>query len=188
MLNTIEIHPIPPFLPRKAKFLMLGSFPPKKEKWSMDFFYPNFQNDMWRILGLIFFCDKNYFLKTTKSFDKNKIIRFLTREGIAVADVAKKVIREKNNASDDSLIVVEPIDIESMLSQLPFCTTVIATGQKATDVLAQLFAIDKQPKIGEYSTFYYQGRFMKLFRMPSSSRAYPKSIEYKANKYKIVFS
>ena len=70
---TIESHPLQPFLPKNAKILMLGSFPPKKEKWSMDFFYPNWINDMWRIWGLIFYNDKRHFeIKGEKRFDKNK--------------------------------------------------------------------------------------------------------------------
>ena len=42
-MNT-EKHPLEPFLPENAKILMLGSFPPKRERWSMDFFYPNWIN------------------------------------------------------------------------------------------------------------------------------------------------
>ena len=40
----IEKHPLEPFLPAKAKLLMLGSFPPQKKRWSMDFYYPNLNN------------------------------------------------------------------------------------------------------------------------------------------------
>ena len=47
-LLNIEEHPLEPFLPANAKLLMLGSFPPQKKRWSMEFFYPNLQNDMWR--------------------------------------------------------------------------------------------------------------------------------------------
>ena len=66
---------------------MLGSFPPPKAKWKMDFYYPNFQNDMWRILGLAFFNEKDYFLSENKSsFDKEKIMEFLSLKGIAVCD------------------------------------------------------------------------------------------------------
>ena len=50
----VEVHPLQPFLPEKARLLMLGSFPPQRKRWSMDFFYPNIQNDMWRIFGLVF--------------------------------------------------------------------------------------------------------------------------------------
>ena len=57
----IERHPLLPFLPSNAQILMLGSFPPHKERWCMDFFYPNPQNDMWRIIGLAFFGDKTFF-------------------------------------------------------------------------------------------------------------------------------
>ena len=53
-ISQIETHPLAPFLPVNAKLLMLGSFPPPKERWKMDFYYPNYQNDMWRIFGLIF--------------------------------------------------------------------------------------------------------------------------------------
>ena len=42
----IENHPLEPFLPANARLLMLGSFPPQKKRWSMDFYYPNLNNDM----------------------------------------------------------------------------------------------------------------------------------------------
>ena len=51
----IERHPLEPFLPANARLLMLGSFPPQKKRWSMEFYYPNWNNDMWRIVGLLFF-------------------------------------------------------------------------------------------------------------------------------------
>ena len=54
-LPPVEWHPFEPFLPKNAKVLMLGSFPPQAKRWSMKFYYPSFINDMWRILGLIFF-------------------------------------------------------------------------------------------------------------------------------------
>ena len=46
-----ERHPLEPFLPENARLLMLGSFPPKRIRWSMEFFYPNLQHDMLRIVG-----------------------------------------------------------------------------------------------------------------------------------------
>ena len=58
---TTELHPLGFFLPENTRLLMLGSFPPPKARWSMDFYYPNIQNDMWRILGLIFYGNKDAF-------------------------------------------------------------------------------------------------------------------------------
>ena len=56
MPNTIplEVHPFEPFVPTDARVLMLGTFPPKPQRWSMPFYYPNKINDMWRVMGLVF--------------------------------------------------------------------------------------------------------------------------------------
>lgn len=48
-MNT-ETHPWPPFIPPHAKILIMGTFPPAPNRWSMDFYYPNCQNDFWRIM------------------------------------------------------------------------------------------------------------------------------------------
>ena len=50
----VEIHPFEPWLPGNAKLLMLGTFPPSEKRWGMPWYYPNFQNDMWRIFGIIY--------------------------------------------------------------------------------------------------------------------------------------
>ena len=47
-MPVTERHPLEPFLPQNARILMLGSFPPPKARWSMEFFYPNWINDMWQ--------------------------------------------------------------------------------------------------------------------------------------------
>ena len=81
----MERHPLRPFLPEGARILMLGSFPPPKKRWSMDFFYPNMQNDMWRIFGLIFFADREHFVDTLhKRFDQARLESFLCEKGIAL--------------------------------------------------------------------------------------------------------
>ena len=58
-----ETHPFEPWLPAHARLLMLGTFPPAPKRWCMPWYYPNFQNDMWRIFGYIFFGDKNHFVE-----------------------------------------------------------------------------------------------------------------------------
>lgn len=186
-MSEIEEHPLKPFLPRNARLLMLGSFPPQQKRWCMDFYYPNMQNDMWRIFGIIFFEDKDYFLtENKKSFDKERIITFLNEKGIAIFDTASAIIRQKDNASDKFLEVVTPTDVKALLSRIPDCEAIVTTGQKATDTLLALFSAT-EPKVGSYSVFDYDGRKMKLFRMPSSSRAYPKPLVEKAAIYRTMF-
>ncbi len=84
--TLIERHPLSPFLPEGARLLMLGSFPPPRERWCMDFFYPNPQNDMWRIMGQVFFGDKTHFElyrdKTHLAGQRDKTHLELPRDGI----------------------------------------------------------------------------------------------------------
>ena len=183
----IEKHPLEPFLPAKAKLLMLGSFPPQKKRWSMEFYYPNLNNDMWRIFGILFFDDKDYFLnETRKAICRERIIDFLNEKGIALFDTASSIRRLQDNASDKFLEVVEATDVTALLRQLPECKAIVTTGQKATDTLRQQFNVE-EPKVGDYSEFIFEGRAMRLYRMPSSSRAYPLALDKKATAYRIMY-
>lgn len=183
----IENHPLEPFLPENSKLLMLGSFPPQKKRWSMDFYYPNLNNDMWRIFGILFFEDKDYFLNATrKAFCRERIIDFLNEKGIALFDTATSIRRLQDNASDKFLEVVQPTNIAALLRQLPECKAIVTTGQKATDTLRQQFDVE-EPKVGDYAEFVFDGRALKLYRMPSSSRAYPLALDKKAAAYRIMY-
>ena len=187
-LLNIEEHPLEPFLPANAVLLMLGSFPPQKKRWSMDFFYPNLQNDMWRIVGLIFFQDKEHFLNPEKKvFDKDRIIEFLNDKGIALYDTASAIRRLQDNASDKFLEVIEQTDISLLLKQIPMCNAIVTTGQKATDIIREQIEV-KEPTVGTSEPFEFGDKAMKLYRMPSSSRAYPLALEKKAAAYRVMFN
>lgn len=126
-----EIHPLAPFLPPNARLLLLGSFPPPRKRWSMDFFYPNYTNDMWRIFGLIFFDDKDHFVDIEKKkFRKDNIEQFLREKAIAVSDTVAVANRLNGNASDLTLEVVEPLNLAGILDQIPRCHTLVTTGQR----------------------------------------------------------
>ncbi|MCQ2974492.1 MAG: uracil-DNA glycosylase family protein [Bacteroidales bacterium] len=181
----IESHPLTPFLPKNCKVLFLGSFPPQKKRWSINFFYPNFINDHWRIEGQIFFNDKNYFVDNqNKTFYLDKIIDFLNQKGIGIFDTATKVNRLKDNASDKFLEIVEKTDINKLLLQIPECKTLVTTGEKATETICEYFSIQKLPKVGENIQINSD---LKLYRLPSSSRAYPLAFDKKVEEYKKMF-
>ena len=150
----VEKHPLQPFLPKGSRILMLGSFPPKKERWSMEFFYPNWINDMWRIMGLIFFEDKDHFVaveedgRKGKRFDKDRCAAFAAEKGIAMYDTACEVRRLKDNASDKFLEIVTPTDLHALLERIPDCQAIVTTGQKATDVIIDTFGCT-EPSVGE---------------------------------------
>lgn len=186
-LAPVEYHPFQPFLPEGAKVLFLGSFPPQPKRWSIDFYYPNFINDFWRICGLAYFGNKDHFIVPgERRFNKEQIIRFCTREGFALYDTASAVRRLKDNASDKFLEVVEPTDLGNLLQRIPICRSVVTTGQKATDVLVAACACP-EPPMGGFVQACLAGRTVSFWRMPSTSRAYPLSLEQKTTAYKILF-
>lgn len=183
----VEQHPLEPFLPANAKVLMLGSFPPQPKRWAMNFYYPNFTNDMWRIMGLIFHNDKMAFIdQANKTFHLKEIIDLLNEKGIAIFDTATHIRRLQDNASDKFLEVVKATDVKGLMRQLKECKAIMTTGEKATDTLCELLQTDK-PKVGHFVEFIFEDRPMRLYRMPSSSRAYPIAVEKKAASYRILF-
>ena len=149
----IEHHPLAPFLPLGATTLFLGSFPPPRERWSMDFFYPNFINDFWRVMGLVHFGDAGWFeisrqarndrrlaRKSKKGFDRERIVAFCEQKGLAFFDTATAVRRLKDNASDAFLEVVEPTDVGALVARLPACRRIVTTGGKASEELLDVLA------------------------------------------------
>ena len=110
----IETHPFEPWLPSNARLLLLGTFPPAPKRWCMEWYYPNYTNDMWRIFGHVFFGDKQYFV----------------------------------NEADRTY---------------------------------------KLDLLGDHKEFRFGQRVIRLYREPSSSRAYPMKVEKKAEYYRRMF-
>ena len=194
---SIEEHPLEPFLLANARLLTLGSFPPPRARWSIDFFYPNFNNDFWRIMGLVFFGDREHFeIPGEKRFDRDKIEAFCSDKGFAFFDTARKVCRLKANASDDFLEILEPADLAAMLGRMPLCKTIVTTGGKASEGLAAILRnLNGQetsvPSVGGSTSaeILVNGRPLDVEwrRVPSSSRAYPMKLVEKAEYYRLAF-
>ena len=150
----------------------------------MPFYYPNWINDFWRIMGLIHFGDKDHFtIPGEKRFNEADIRAFCTDHRLAFYDTATEVRRLKDNASDAFLEVVTPTDIPALLKRIPNCRTLVTTGQKATEVVAEAFGCPIPP-VGGWEKI----DSIKFWRMPSTSRAYPMPLEKKANEYRKLFT
>ena len=174
----------------------------------MPFYYPNWINDFWRIMGLIHFGDKDHFtVPGEKRFNEADIRAFCTEHRLAFYDTATEVRRLKDNASDAFLEVVTPTDIPALLKRIPNCRTLVTTGQKATEVVAEAFGCPLPP-VGSWVTLRLdqasagqaaEGKStltspshadaveVRFWRMPSTSRAYPMPLEKKANEYRKLF-
>ena len=214
--DGVEYHPLRPFLPEKAKVLFLGSFPPQRKRWCMDFYYPNFINDHWRIEGQIFYGDKNHFVDLeAKRFRIDEIVAFCEEKGLAFFDTSTAIRRLQDNASDKFLEVVEPTDIPALLKRLPHLRAIVTTGEKATETICRTMGMAETPKVNSYveitntdgtdetdslantdetdifsntnSTNMTNGGGLLLYRLPSSSRAYPLSFDKKVEAYRRFF-
>ena len=190
----IGSHPWQPFIPDGAKVLIMGTFPPQAKRWSMDFYYPNRTNDFWKICGLLFLGDKDALLSDDrKTYDIDKIRALMTEKRIALNDTVRKARRLKGNASDKFLEVIEPVPLFELLSEMPGCHAVATTGEKAAGIVAALTGTDI-PRMGEMTLATVPppdasespGQ-LEIWRMPSTSRAYPLAVERKAEYYATLF-
>ena len=189
--EDVEYHPLRPFFPENAKVLFLGSFPPQRKRWCMDFYYPNFINDHWRIEGQLFFGDKNHFVDMEhKRFKIDDIITFCQEKGLAFFDTATAIRRLQDNASDKFLEVVESTDIRALIAQLPHLRAIVTTGEKATETICASLDISQIPKVNtsvSVSSIIQHTLDLSLWRLPSSSRAYPLAFDKKVEAYRQMF-
>ena len=190
--DGVEYHPLRPFLPENAKVLFLGSFPPQRKRWCMDFYYPNFINDHWRIEGQVFFDDRDHFVDPeTKCFKLEEIVAFCEEKGLAFFDTSTAIRRLQDNASDKFLEVVEPTNIHSLLAHLPHLRAIVTTGEKATDTICTSLHIPTVPKVNTFvpapDIYNADGQQLVLYRLPSSSRAYPLAFDKKVEAYRRMF-
>jgi hypothetical protein len=64
----------------------------------------------------------------------------------------------------------------------------VAAGQLATRIFSEHYGIDaKGMRMGDHRDFQFDGRDLSLYRLPSSSRAYPMRLEAKAEYYAKMF-
>lgn len=138
---------------------------------------------MWEIFGQVFFGNSQRLVDAKhKTFRLEDIKALLTERGIAIYDTAYAVRRLSGNASDKDLEIVEKTDILALLSHIPLCHNIVCTGQKSFSVLTDDYGVP-MPKMGSYNEFTIANRPMHLWRMPSSSRAFPMPLAEKAKYY-----
>ncbi len=191
--RDVEYHPLKPFLKQDTTVMFLGSFPPQRKRWCIDFFYPNFINDHWRIQGLVFYGDKNHFVDSgKKQFKINEILRHCEAKRLGFYDTAYAVRRLADNASDKFLQVVKATNMRKCLVKTPNLKAIVTTGTKATEIICCQFGIQVIPQVNECveltsDLVELNENKLLLFRLPSSSRAYPLALEKKAEAYANMF-
>lgn len=99
-------HGFGPFIPTKAKYLFLGTFPSVKSR-EQEFYYGHPQNNFWRLLADIFHDEVPVTLSDKKAF--------LEHNQVAVYDVIESC--DIIGSSDASIKNIVPTDIESIVTE-----------------------------------------------------------------------
>ena len=132
-----ESHPWEPFIPQNADKLILGTFPTTdKYRGAYEFFYPNPNNDFWRVIFEVAGKKLDHFHQTEPIDARKQILSYLK---LGIADIGKKVLRQKDSSKDDHLFPIEYTDIFSLLEMYPTIKKIIITSSSGANSVLSWF-------------------------------------------------
>ncbi len=119
-------HPFEPFIPKNAKYLLLGSFPGQEQTTGTikddSWYYGNSRNQFW------LFLEEVYATSLKSKFDKQRLFEALN---MAITDVFSSIIRKRDSSLDKDIdlekstyndIVIAKILSENHIEKV-FCTS-----------------------------------------------------------------
>lgn len=176
-----EPHPWSPFIPKNANRLILGTFPTAEiNRSAYDFYYPNPNNDFWKVIFGV--ADKN--LKNFLHEDQIKIRKEILFElKMGIADMGKKIFRQKNSSKDDNLFPIEYTDIFSLLDSNSEINKIIITSSSGCNsvlswfhhycVLNQITLNIPKRNLPIKTIFLFNNKKIKIEIISSASRLSP---------------
>lgn len=126
-----HIHPYPPYIPKTATKLIVGTLPPPRfttgelKQGDVDFCYGSRDGQLWLILDKIFGLDLK-FETTAEAIAQRE--HFLKKRGIGVCDIVASARRDKVDASDIGMQEVELRDLVVILQENSKIDTLLFTG------------------------------------------------------------
>lgn len=116
-------HPFNWHVPENATTLIIGTFPPVEKRWGFSFFYPNLQNNFWSIMaaiaGVKLSPDKNVMVDERKNI--------LKKLKTGVTDMGAVIRRLAEDSKDESLEIIEYMEILKILKEYPSIRKIILT-------------------------------------------------------------
>ncbi|MDA3616699.1 hypothetical protein [Polluticaenibacter yanchengensis] len=131
-----EDHPWNWYGPDDSQTLIAGTFPPTRNNWSFDFFYPNKTNFFWRVMSAV--ANKPLqFIKGEEAVAERKAL--LDSLKLTVTDMGKTIRRLQNNSLDENLEAITFMDIQHILQQKPGINKIIFTSSSGKSNAAKWF-------------------------------------------------
>ncbi|WP_430403821.1 hypothetical protein [Fluviicola sp.] len=131
-----ELHPWNWFAPENSKVLIVGTFPPTTRNWSFDFFYPNKNNQFWKVISRIAGAELHYPTGELAVEERKNLLRKLH---VAVTDMGQHILRSDNSSLDENLSVVEYMNIFQILDENPTIRKIIFTSSSGKESAARWF-------------------------------------------------
>ena len=116
--------------------LILGSFPPHENKRDFPFYYPNKQNNFWKILSAISKTPLQ-FTSGQGAVDERKLIMEKLKAG--VENMGRIIERKGTSAKDTDIRITKFHDISSILRKHKELSRIILAGFSAKDSTYQSF-------------------------------------------------
>lgn len=159
--------------------LILGSFPPHEKKRDYPFYYPNKQNNFWKILAALAGMSLQHW-SGEEAVKERKVLMEKLRVG--VENMGKVIQRKGTSAKDTDIQITEFHPILSILDKHPELSSILLAGYSAKHSTFQSFcrylrlnSIDFTPpaktKPGESFSFSYKGRRVDCILLHSTSTA-----------------
>ncbi|MDR1784213.1 MAG: hypothetical protein LBQ99_00460 [Endomicrobium sp.] len=122
-----ELHPFKPFIPHRAKMLVVGTFPPLAQYHDFKFYYPNSTGNRFWVIVEYVFDHKFQYWKGDLAVNERKF--FLIKKRIAITDMIDKCLRSNSNSSDKNLCNIKFRNVYKLLKDQSRIQKVILTSR-----------------------------------------------------------
>lgn len=157
--------------------LILGSFPPHENKRDYPFYYPNTQNNFWKILSAIAGTTLQYWSGEEAVAERKVLMEQLK---LGVENMGKTIQRKGSSARDTDIEIMEFHPVFSILDKHPELSCILLAGYSAKHSTFQSFCnylrlntVEFIPpaniKSGESFSFSYKGRRITCILLHSTS-------------------
>jgi G:T/U-mismatch repair DNA glycosylase len=133
---SIEKHPAWEYEFPGIRVLLLGNFPPHKKRWDYEFFYPNKQNNFWKILAAINGTPLKEMKGEAAVRERKAILKDLK---VGVYNLAKVIRRKNDSARDTDIQILEYVDIFQVIRKHPKLRKIILAGFAASSSTTKTF-------------------------------------------------
>jgi|SRR5579871_26442 len=176
-----EPHPWPPFIPTNAGKLILGTFPTtENNRGAYEFFYPNPLNDFWKLIFEVAGKDLDEYGALEPVVIRKQV---LTDLSLGIADIGKRILRQKDSSKDENLFPIEFTDIFSLLENQSSIRKIIITSSSGANSVLSWFqqychlnnTVFHVPKgnLPVKTNFIFNNREIKVDIISSPSRLSP---------------